>query len=611
MEVTKSNFEELLPSIKKAIDECDFLAIDTELTGLYNARSEEHAFDTMEERYSKLREQCSKFLIIQFGLSTFKYHPEEKKYTHCDFNFYVFPRPHIRQAPDPRFLCQASSLHFLASHGFDFNKTIYEGIPYLTFVQEKKVRDYVTKKYEMERGSVKHTPKANGQKNVDVPDEHKKFIAEINERVDAFISDESQTAMQLEPCSSYLRKLIYESVQSKHSTGIEMSSKTAESGNQRYITIIKCSDQDKLDKLQCQEINDLDDVDVAVGFRKVMDHISASKKLVIGHHMYLDILHVIEQFFFHLPEELSEFKSMVRMTFPNILDTKYVASSERLRPFLESTQLSELLRQVQGRSFEIPPIGVADGYKGYDLTSEHFHEAGYDAFMSGLCYIAMTKKLGAMVTPSVEYVEPSSKILSPYVNRFFILRHFDINGLNLCGPDPEPNRDNVFHVSFPEEWKTIDLVELFLPYGNVYVHWLDDVSALVALKNPGNTVNAKTALLNKSSRVYRVRTYAEYQKWANQQLNSNKQESKKPSSPPGPKSTVSKRKNSGNTESSVACSMDLIPEDDENEAETADGNLRSNYPQQNEEKLLRKKTRAKRSRRRRGSLKKRTTGNNK
>ncbi|GIY85671.1 poly(A)-specific ribonuclease PARN [Caerostris darwini] len=567
MEVTKSNFEKLLPSIKQSIDECDFIAIDTELTGLYSSRSEEHAFDTMEERYLKLREQCSKFLIIQFGLSTFKYNPDEKKYTHRDYNFYVFPRPHIRQAPDPRFMCQASSMHFLASHGFDFNKTIYEGIPYLTFAQESKIRDYVTNKYKVERGSIKQTAKANGQKIVDVPDEHKKFIAKVMKQVDSFMADKSQTIMQLDPCNAFLRKLIYESVQQKHGNGIEMSSKFTENSNQRYITIMKCTQQDRLDKVQEKEMTDLEGADSAIGFRKVMDCLSASKKLIIGHHMYLDVLHVIDQFFFPLPEDLNEYKSMVRMTFPNMLDTKYVASSDTLRPFLESTQLSELLRQVQGKSFELPTVHVDDGFKGYNLNSEQFHEAGYDAFMSGLCYIALTKKLGAMATPSVEYVEPSSKILAPYLNRFFILRHYDISNLNLAGPDPEPVRENVFHVSFPEEWKTVDLVELFLPYGNIYVHWLDDVSALVALKNAENTLSAKTGLLNKSSRLYRVRTYAEYQKWANKKLLSKKEESKK-QLPASESKAVSKRKNSGSAEVSAACSMDLIPEDDENEAET-------------------------------------------
>ncbi|GFU04758.1 poly(A)-specific ribonuclease PARN [Nephila pilipes] len=496
MEVTKSNFSELLPKIKQSIDESDFIGVDTELTGLYSSRSEEHAFDTMEDRYMKIREQCSKFLIIQFGLSTFKYHPEEKKYTHVDFNFYVFPRPHSRQAPDPRFICQTSSVHFLASHGFDFNKVIYEGIPYLTFAQESKIRDHVTRRYKTERSSIKQTPKANGQKTVEIPAEHKNFIADINKRVDAFIADESQTVMQLEPCSAFLRKLIYETVQQKHKTGLEMSSKVTENTNQRYITILKCSDQDKLNKIDEQEINDL--------------------------------------------------------------------------PFLESTGLSEIFRLVKGKSFELPAIEIEEGFKGYNLNSEKYHEAGYDAFLAGLCYIAMTQKLGTLLTPKVEHLETSSKALSRYVNRFFIRQHFDIVCLNLNGPDPEPDRSNVFYVSFPEDWKTVDLVELFLPYGNIYVHWLDDVSALVALKSPGNALAVRTSLLNKSNRIYRVKLYSEYQKWTMQQLQSNKKEENKKSYPSDSKPSVSKRKNSGSGEGSSVCNMDLIPEDDENEAETVD-----------------------------------------
>ena len=35
MQVTKDNFEEALPSIRKCIDECDFMAFDTEFTGKY------------------------------------------------------------------------------------------------------------------------------------------------------------------------------------------------------------------------------------------------------------------------------------------------------------------------------------------------------------------------------------------------------------------------------------------------------------------------------------------------------------------------------------------------------------------------------------------------
>lgn len=55
-----------------------------------------------------------------------------KSYTCSPFNFYVFPRQvEPRVGPDMRFSCQTSSLTFLASNGFDFNKWMLEGIPFL------------------------------------------------------------------------------------------------------------------------------------------------------------------------------------------------------------------------------------------------------------------------------------------------------------------------------------------------------------------------------------------------------------------------------------------------------------------------------------------------
>lgn len=39
MEIIKDNFEASLPMLKKAIEECDFVAMDTEMTGNKDARS--------------------------------------------------------------------------------------------------------------------------------------------------------------------------------------------------------------------------------------------------------------------------------------------------------------------------------------------------------------------------------------------------------------------------------------------------------------------------------------------------------------------------------------------------------------------------------------------
>ena len=83
------------------------------------------------------------FVVNQFGLSAFVWVPEEQlppggvggeegpagSYQARTFNFYLFPRPF--EGSDKRFVCQSSSLAFLASCNFDFNKVVYDGISYM------------------------------------------------------------------------------------------------------------------------------------------------------------------------------------------------------------------------------------------------------------------------------------------------------------------------------------------------------------------------------------------------------------------------------------------------------------------------------------------------
>lgn len=39
----------------------------------------------------------------------------------------------------------------------------------------------------------------------------------------------------------------------------------------------------------------------------------------------------------------------------------------------------------------------ADGFPSYDTASEQLHEAGYDAYITGLCFISMANFLGICV----------------------------------------------------------------------------------------------------------------------------------------------------------------------------------------------------------------------
>jgi len=78
MEVTKENFDQVLPVIAEAIKECDFLAFDTELTGLTTRGQRITGLDSVEERYQKIRASATSFQTIQWGLCAFKWDEQSR-----------------------------------------------------------------------------------------------------------------------------------------------------------------------------------------------------------------------------------------------------------------------------------------------------------------------------------------------------------------------------------------------------------------------------------------------------------------------------------------------------------------------------------------------------
>ena len=52
-------------------------------------------YDTVEERYQKIKYEVQKFTAFQFGICTFRWCQKSKKYLARPFCFYVFPRSEI------------------------------------------------------------------------------------------------------------------------------------------------------------------------------------------------------------------------------------------------------------------------------------------------------------------------------------------------------------------------------------------------------------------------------------------------------------------------------------------------------------------------------------
>jgi len=79
--------------LEKSIRSADFIAIDTEFSGCKQANDDRpHDYDTIESRYQKMRLICSRFFAFQFGICTFKWDEDKRKYVARPYVLYLFPK---------------------------------------------------------------------------------------------------------------------------------------------------------------------------------------------------------------------------------------------------------------------------------------------------------------------------------------------------------------------------------------------------------------------------------------------------------------------------------------------------------------------------------------
>nr|XP_019565956.1 PREDICTED: poly(A)-specific ribonuclease PARN [Rhinolophus sinicus] len=512
MEIIRSNFKSNLQKVYEAIEEADFFAIDGEFSGISDGPSVTaltNGFDTPEERYQKLKKHSMDFLLFQFGLCTFKYDYTDSKYITKSFNFYVFPKPFNRSSPDVKFVCQSSSIDFLASQGFDFNKVFRNGIPYLNQEEERQLREQYDEKRLQSNGagSLSYVSPNSSKCPVMIPEDQKKFIDQVVEKIEDLLQSEEKKNLDLEPCTGFQRKLIYQTLSWKYPKGIHVETLETEK-KERYIVVSKVDEEERKRREQQKHAKEQEELNDAVGFSRVIHAIANSGKLVIGHNMLLDVMHTVHQFYCPLPADLNEFKEMTACVFPRLLDTKLMASTQPFKDIINNTSLAELEKRLKETPFNPPKVESAEGFPSYDTASEQLHEAGYDAYITGLCFISMADYLGSFLSPPKIHVSARSKLIEPFFNKLFLMRVMDIPYLNLEGPDLQPKRDHVLHVTFPKEWKTSDLYQLFSAFGNIQISWIDDTSAFVSLSQPEQVQIAVNT--SKYAESYRIQTYAEY-----------------------------------------------------------------------------------------------------
>ena len=127
MEVTQTNFEAACAELVELLPTADFIAIDEEMTGIILSGQHHTQGDTPEARYRKMRMVAMEFNVMQVGVCLF--HSTGEGFVARPYNFFVFPDVKSSRA---RLTMHASTADFHKQNGFDFNKWIREGVPFLS-----------------------------------------------------------------------------------------------------------------------------------------------------------------------------------------------------------------------------------------------------------------------------------------------------------------------------------------------------------------------------------------------------------------------------------------------------------------------------------------------
>uniref|UniRef100_A0A5B7BS44 Putative poly(A)-specific ribonuclease PARN n=1 Tax=Davidia involucrata TaxID=16924 RepID=A0A5B7BS44_DAVIN len=438
--VTKSNFECALNDLRRHVRDADFVSIDLEMTGVTSAPwRESFEFDRFDVRYLKVKDSAEKFAVVQFGVCPFRWDPSKQCFTAHPHNFYVFPRQEIPvDGPSYEFLCQTTSIDFLAKYQFDFNACIHEGVSYLSRGQEDEAMRRLKMAYEDEVSESwshlkedKDTPLvrmadvlfAERMKNI-ISEWRDELLRDRNRgsKFEGTSSDSNQQfqtiffnmrpAITLSGFTSHQLRLI-QLVTKKHFKDLAYVRVNRETSCVQHLIVYTDSKTDW--ELVMKEVKDglrkeaEMKIKAAVGFRHVIDLLSSEQKLIVGHNCFLDIAHIYSKFFGTLPLTAEEYVSSVHKYFPYIIDTKILLNANNILQHMMkkgSTSLSkafavlcpQIASGVKSSSLAFKPCVKVevqvDDMRSSNWNSGAKHEAGYDAFMTGCVFAQACSHLG-------------------------------------------------------------------------------------------------------------------------------------------------------------------------------------------------------------------------
>ena len=381
MDIDAGNFgDSTVAEVGAALERAEFFSIDLEMSGISFADPVRapSPTDSIALRYAKGRQVAKTFGIIQVGLAVF-----DKEGGCRTWNFHVFPRP-VTEGPvkhTPVVALCSAGINFGRATGIDFQRWINKGLGFVDGTVEgelfEELQRVINQDGEMvtepcfESAAWSKYLSPGASLSIDMSD----AISREFESIKAFLFD-NRTEYRIPNMRSIaaLKGLLYRV--RNELPPLSLYEQSSGAATDRYLSKKSASD------LFYERL----------GFRRIWKLLTSCNKPLVVHNGLLDLLFCAHWFEAELPTGVNEFRALIKKLFPGgVFDTRLIALETGTSEGASLEALSELLEADE--PFRSSVLLDEVSRNKYALSGSSFHEAAYDAFMTGCVFRALAGRV--------------------------------------------------------------------------------------------------------------------------------------------------------------------------------------------------------------------------
>ena len=413
MNVTKANFDDVAAEIEALLPSATFVAIDEEMSGIsFEDDKPYNVADVPAKRYDKMREVASWYSIIEFGMALFHEKecvgdmpPGSTNYEAHVYNFHLFPESGLVNM-------EVSAVAFNTEHNMDWNAWIRDGIPYVSRKQAKVLKEKMVDKDDTkarEKQRARRSPLVlTKQSDIDA-------TGKAVDALKAWLEDDDkkdETEFELIEANAFVRRFMYDKIE-KEFPDLITESRATPVKNLSKMFVLRLSEAGKKERMLTLRREKEAEYLKKIGFLRIWSALVDAKKPLVGHAISYDLLFALSHFDGPLPKSYPFLKARVHELFPVLFDTKFLVTVEAFKYKQEDAGagsvreprfggrglaalhkvLADETKAAKDEAKPIVEVTFAAGHDLYPAECTAFHEAGFDAYITGCVFAHMAKEV--------------------------------------------------------------------------------------------------------------------------------------------------------------------------------------------------------------------------